>query len=61
MAEPTIVTLGMEGADIAVLTFNDPNKGANVLSRGVLAELESQLDKLEKQEAAPTAKRRKKK
>jgi 3-hydroxyacyl-CoA dehydrogenase/enoyl-CoA hydratase/3-hydroxybutyryl-CoA epimerase/3-hydroxyacyl-CoA dehydrogenase/enoyl-CoA hydratase/3-hydroxybutyryl-CoA epimerase/enoyl-CoA isomerase len=33
--------------DIAVLTFDDPTKGANVLSRHVLDELAAHLDRLE--------------
>ena len=36
-------------SDIAVLTFDMPGKGANVLSRGVLDELSEHLDYLEKQ------------
>ena len=39
----------MPEPDIALLTFNDPQKGANVLSTAVLAELEAHLDRLEKQ------------
>ena len=31
------------------MTFDDPHKGANVLSSGVLAELEAHLDRLEKE------------
>ncbi len=34
--------------DIGLLTFNDPQKGANVLSSAVLTELEAHLDTLEK-------------
>ena len=35
--------------DIAVLTLDDPEKGANVLSRGVLDEFDAHLSELEKQ------------
>jgi 3-hydroxyacyl-CoA dehydrogenase/enoyl-CoA hydratase/carnithine racemase len=47
MAE-SVVSLSFEGTDIAVLTFNDPQKGANVLSRRVLDEFEAHLSTLEK-------------
>jgi 3-hydroxyacyl-CoA dehydrogenase/enoyl-CoA hydratase/carnithine racemase len=47
-ALPTI-QLTMPAPDIALLTFNDPQKGANVLSMAVLAELEAHLNRLEKQ------------
>ena len=39
----------MAEPDIAVLTFDAADKGANVLSRPVLEELERRLDELEKQ------------
>ena len=39
-----VISLTFEGSDIAVLTLDDPNKGANVLSACVLAELETHLD-----------------
>jgi 3-hydroxyacyl-CoA dehydrogenase/enoyl-CoA hydratase/3-hydroxybutyryl-CoA epimerase/3-hydroxyacyl-CoA dehydrogenase/enoyl-CoA hydratase/3-hydroxybutyryl-CoA epimerase/enoyl-CoA isomerase len=39
----------MPEPDIGLLTFNDPQKGANVLSTAVLAEMEAHLDRLEKQ------------
>ncbi len=41
-----IVTLTFDGADIAVLTLNDPNKGANILSRSVLVEIDRHLTEL---------------
>ena len=46
--QPTI-QFTMPAPDIALLTFNDPQKGANVLSMAVLAEFEAHLDRLEKQ------------
>ena len=49
MPAPPILHLSMPTADIALLTFDDPHKGANVLSSGVLAELEANLDRLEKE------------
>lgn len=49
MADASILTLTMDGPDIAVLTINDPNKGANVLSTGVLADFEKHFNDLEKQ------------
>jgi 3-hydroxyacyl-CoA dehydrogenase/enoyl-CoA hydratase/3-hydroxybutyryl-CoA epimerase/3-hydroxyacyl-CoA dehydrogenase/enoyl-CoA hydratase/3-hydroxybutyryl-CoA epimerase/enoyl-CoA isomerase len=48
MADAGVISLSFEPADIAVLTFDDPKKGANVLSSSVLAELEKHLDQLEK-------------
>ena len=41
-----VITLDMLEPDVACLTFNDPERGANVFSQGVLAELESHLDAL---------------
>jgi 3-hydroxyacyl-CoA dehydrogenase/enoyl-CoA hydratase/3-hydroxybutyryl-CoA epimerase/3-hydroxyacyl-CoA dehydrogenase/enoyl-CoA hydratase/3-hydroxybutyryl-CoA epimerase/enoyl-CoA isomerase len=41
------ISLSWSSDDIAVLTFDDPNKGANVLSRSVLDELSGHLDALE--------------
>ena len=49
MPAPPILQLSMPAPDIALLTFDDPHKGANVLSSGVLAELEANLDRLEKE------------
>ncbi|MFO0899131.1 MAG: 3-hydroxyacyl-CoA dehydrogenase NAD-binding domain-containing protein [Pirellulales bacterium] len=43
-----IVSLDWPEPDIATLTFDDPSKGANVLSRSVLNELAAHLDVLEK-------------
>lgn len=48
MANDSVVQLSQPEPDIAVLTFDDPNKGANVLSSHILDELSAQLDKLEK-------------
>jgi len=45
-----ILSLEFPEDDIAVLTINDPNKGANVLSRSVLADLEQHLDTLDKRD-----------
>ena len=47
MAASTI-QLTFPEPDIALLTFDDPSKGANVLSTPVLAELAAHLDQLEK-------------
>ena len=47
MTAPGIITLSFEESDIAVLTLDDPRKGANVLSQAVLEELSHQLDALE--------------
>lgn len=49
MAAHSILSLDFPVDDIAVLTINDPNKGANVLSRSVLDELEQHLDALDEQ------------
>jgi len=49
MSDTPTIQLTMPHPDIAELTFNEPHKGANVLSTGVLAELERHLDRLEKQ------------
>ena len=42
-----ILSLDFPVDDIAVITINDPDKGANVLARSVLDELETHLDALE--------------
>lgn len=42
------ISLSMPESDIAVLTFDTPNKGANVLSNSVLDELAKHLDAIEK-------------
>src|SRR3981189_1418990 len=47
MTETGIITLSFEERDIAVLTLDDPRKGANVLSRAVLEEFARHLDALE--------------
>jgi 3-hydroxyacyl-CoA dehydrogenase/enoyl-CoA hydratase/3-hydroxybutyryl-CoA epimerase/3-hydroxyacyl-CoA dehydrogenase/enoyl-CoA hydratase/3-hydroxybutyryl-CoA epimerase/enoyl-CoA isomerase len=48
MAGSTTITLSFPEPDVAVLTFDDPESSANVLSRGVLEALERHLDELEK-------------
>lgn len=48
MADRSIITLSRPEPDVAVLTLDDPNKGANILSSPVLDALETQLDTLEK-------------
>jgi len=47
MAETSLTRLSMPEPDIAVITFDDPNKSANVLSRSVLEEFAAHLDKLD--------------
>ncbi|MCE9607959.1 MAG: enoyl-CoA hydratase/isomerase family protein [Planctomycetia bacterium] len=44
---PNVITLSFPEADIALLTLDDPSKGANVLSRPVLDELAAHLTSLE--------------
>src|SRR5262245_4225579 len=44
----TTLTLSFPEPDIAVLTLDDPNSSANVLSRHVLDSLEQQLNELDK-------------
>ena len=44
MPDTSIVSLRMAEPDIAVLTFDDPNKGANVLSKSVLEDFGKLLD-----------------
>ncbi len=46
MASSPIIQLTFPEPDIARLTLDDPSKGANVLSTGVLAELSAHLDAL---------------
>jgi 3-hydroxyacyl-CoA dehydrogenase/enoyl-CoA hydratase/3-hydroxybutyryl-CoA epimerase/3-hydroxyacyl-CoA dehydrogenase/enoyl-CoA hydratase/3-hydroxybutyryl-CoA epimerase/enoyl-CoA isomerase len=48
MADSGYMKLSMQGADVAVLTLDDPRGSANVLSRAVLEELEANLNELEK-------------
>ena len=47
MAATTTLTLSFPEPDIAVLTLDDPQSGANVLSRHVLDALEKHLDELD--------------
>lgn len=47
MPEGQTITLSTPEADIAVLTFDTPGKGANVLSQPVLEELDAHLNELE--------------
>jgi 3-hydroxyacyl-CoA dehydrogenase/enoyl-CoA hydratase/3-hydroxybutyryl-CoA epimerase/3-hydroxyacyl-CoA dehydrogenase/enoyl-CoA hydratase/3-hydroxybutyryl-CoA epimerase/enoyl-CoA isomerase len=48
MDKSSIFQLEWSAPDIAVLSINDPNKGANVLSRAALADLDGHLTILEK-------------
>ncbi|MCA9262563.1 MAG: enoyl-CoA hydratase/isomerase family protein [Planctomycetales bacterium] len=48
MPQPATITLSQPEPDIGVLTFDMPDKGANVLARVVLEELSAHLDELEK-------------
>ena len=50
MAENASLTLSFPESDIALLTFDTPDKGANVLSQPVLAELDAHLTELEKRD-----------
>ncbi|QDS96779.1 3-hydroxyacyl-CoA dehydrogenase NAD-binding domain-containing protein [Adhaeretor mobilis] len=50
MSDSSLLSLAIrneEFGDVAVLTLNDPNKGANVLSQSVLVDFEKHLDDLE--------------
>lgn len=47
MAATTTLTLSFPEADIALLTLDDPQSSANVLSRHVLESLEQHLDELD--------------
>ena len=47
MTEAATITLSFPEADIALLTFDMPDKGANVLSRAVMQELSQRFDALE--------------
>ena len=49
MPEKNALCLSFPQKNIAVLTFDMPDKGANILSATVLDELESHLDELENQ------------
>ena len=46
------IQLSMPEPDVALLTFDTPDKGANILSRSVLDELSAHLDALEQQDLA---------
>src|SRR5688572_27772967 len=48
MAATTTLALSYPEADIALLTLDDPESSANVLSRPVLESLEKHLDELDK-------------
>ena len=48
MSNDPVIRLSFPVPDIALLTLDDPHKGANVLSRHVMDELSAQLDALEK-------------
>lgn len=48
MADASAIQLSWPAPDLAVLTFDAPDKGANILSRSVLDELGRLLDQLEK-------------
>ncbi len=48
MADSSMFTLEMPAPDVAVLSINDPAKGANVLSRAALQSLDKHLAALEK-------------
>ena len=48
MATDASLSLSFPEADIALITFDTPNKGANVLSQSVMAELDAHLTQLEK-------------
>jgi 3-hydroxyacyl-CoA dehydrogenase/enoyl-CoA hydratase/carnithine racemase len=48
MATNSVIKLSFPEPDIALLTFDDPSKGANVLSSHVLEEFGRHLDELEK-------------
>ena len=50
MASTSCLTLSFPAADIALLTFDTPNKGANVLSQSVLSELDTHLSALQKRD-----------
>ena len=46
MSEAQSLTVTKPEPDIALLTFDMPGKGANILSSAVLDEFESRLDEL---------------
>jgi 3-hydroxyacyl-CoA dehydrogenase/enoyl-CoA hydratase/3-hydroxybutyryl-CoA epimerase/3-hydroxyacyl-CoA dehydrogenase/enoyl-CoA hydratase/3-hydroxybutyryl-CoA epimerase/enoyl-CoA isomerase len=45
---PSVITLSFPEPDVALLTLDDPTKGANILARPVMEELAAHLDALEK-------------
>lgn len=45
---PPVVTLSFPEPDVALLTLDDPTKGANILGHGVMAEFAEHFDALEK-------------
>jgi 3-hydroxyacyl-CoA dehydrogenase/enoyl-CoA hydratase/carnithine racemase len=47
MADGLLFHLEFPADDVAVITINDPNKGANILSRPALAELDAILSQIE--------------
>ncbi|UUO05582.1 3-hydroxyacyl-CoA dehydrogenase NAD-binding domain-containing protein [Blastopirellula sp. J2-11] len=47
MLPTATITLSFPQAGIALLTFNDPSKGANILSRSVMDELAAHLDEID--------------
>lgn len=50
MSGGSIISLEFPESDVAVLSLNDPNKGANVLSQSVMTDLSAQLDDLEQRD-----------
>lgn len=50
MADASIFQLEQPASDVAVLSINDPQKGANVLSRAALADLDEKLATLQKRQ-----------
>ena len=50
MSDAPTISLSFPEQDIALLTLDMPDKGANILSRSVLDELGAHLDELEKRE-----------
>ncbi len=50
MPSPPTITVSMHETDIALLSFDMPGKGANILSRSVLDEFSTHLDKLQKRD-----------
>ena len=50
MSAAKTLTLSMPQPDIALLTLDTPDKGANILSTSVLEELSTHLDELEQRD-----------